>query len=102
MRSTNMTLILKTVGTLIYLPGCSYCESKGLAQEYNTVTPVSLEAGSLNLNSNVLNIGNAFEIHKQVKTNDIMSQHLGNLMTPLSRNEINESEFKKGNTCRFT
>jgi len=30
---------------------------------------------------------NAFEKHKQVKTNHIMSQRFGDLVTPLSRNE---------------
>lgn len=32
-------------------------------------------------------VDNTFEIHKQVKTSDIVFRRFGDLMTPLSRNE---------------
>lgn len=42
-------------------------------------------------------INNTFEIHKQVKANDTMSQRFGDLMTSAFINEwINDSEFKRG------
>ena len=36
-------------------------------------------------NNNKNSINNDIVIHRQVKTNDIISQHFGDLMTPLSR-----------------